>query len=317
MKLDFNEGYKLKDADYSLYEDFDIRNPHSLFSLGDAKIKNTSQVMYLRVNLANHEVLLIYKYVKLMKVQFVRLLHTPITKPRDLNLENKILRSLSKHPQVQEIVTSEEDYLQHKITIPTIPDIYADDFYDTLDEELVQKVNKGKRRSKIKYTKYKDRINFRKANQDDYLDIINLMQTWMKNKADHNDLFNKKTFSTVEKKFPMLLQDPFSIYVTTFDDEIIAFEVFAREGDKVVQLVNQAHPSPEYLQWDEDLNKEIYAYGLKWHHLLTINEFTKDPSIRLIHYEYASNLKGGLWNFKNMMYSSKVHLIRMKFRKER
>jgi len=317
MKLDFNEGYKLKGVNQDFYEEWGLKDSHSLMFISDAKIKNTSQVMYLTVNLANHEVLLIYKYVKLMKVQFVRLLHTPITKPRNLSLENKILKSLSKHPQVQEIVTSEEDYLQHKITIPTTPDIYADDFYDTLDEELVQKVNKGKRRSKIKYTKYKDRINFRKANQDDYLDIINLMQTWMKNKADRNDLFNKKTFSTVEKKFPMLLQDPFSIYVTTFDDEIIAFEVFAREGDKVVQLVNQAHPSPECLQWGEDLNKEIYAYALKWHHLLTINEFTKDPSIRLIHYEYASNLKGGLWNFKNMMYSSKVHLIRMKFRKER
>ena len=313
MKLDFNEGYKLKGVSQDFYKEWGLKDSHSLMFISDAKIKNTSQVMYLTVNLANHEVLLIYKYVKLMKVQFVRLLHTPITKPRNIELENKILHMLSKHPQVQEIVTSEDDYLEHNIK-PS-DDIYADDFFDLLTNELIQKVNKGKRRSKIKYTKYKDRIGFRKANQDDYLDIINIMKSWMQNKENNKDLFNKKTFNTVEKKFSMLLQDPFSIYVTTFDDEIIAFEVFAREGDKVVQLVNQAHPSPEYLQWDEDLNKEIHAYGLKWHHLLTINEFTKDPSIRLIHYEYSSKIGGGLWNFKNMMYSNKVHLIRMKFRK--
>ena len=316
MKLDFNDGVKLKEVDQNFLDEWGVENIHSLMFISDAKIKNTSQVMFLEVNIGGHEVLLVYKYVKLMKVQFIRLLHCPITKPRDITLENKILRGLSKHPQVQEIVTSEDDYREHKIAIPTTPDLYADDFFDILDEELVTRVNKGKRRSKIKYTKYKDRINFRKANQDDYLDIINLMQTWMKNKEDNKDLFNKKTFNTVEKKFPMLLQDPFSIYVTTFDDEIIAFEVFAREGDRVVQLVNQAQPSAECLQWDEDLSKEIHAYCLKWHHLLTINEFIKDPSIRLIHYEYASRIGGGLHNFKCMMYSNKVHLIRMKFRKE-
>ena len=251
-----------------------------------------------------------------MKVQFVRLLHTPITKPRNIELENKILRMLSKHPQVQEIVTSEDDLIEHNISIPTTPDLYATDFYDPLDEELLNKVTKGKRRSKIKYTKYKDRINFRKANQDDYLDIINLMQAWMKNKSDNNDLFNKKTFNTVEKKFSMLLQDPFSVYVTTFDDEIIAFEVFAKEGDKVVQLVNQAFPSSECLQWDEVINKEIYDYCLKWHHMLTIQEFIKYSSIRTIEYEYASKFGGGLWNFKNMMYSKQRRIIRMKFKKE-
>lgn len=314
MRLDFNDGVKLKEVDQNFLDAYGVENIHSLMFISDAKIKNTSQVMFMELNIANHEVLLLYKYVKLMKVQFVRLLHTPITKPRNIELENKILRMLSKHPQVQEIVTSEDDYLEHNIKPSN--DIYADDFFDPLTNELIQKVNKGKRRSKIKYTKYKDRINFRKANQDDYLDIMNIMNTWMKNKADNNDLFNKKTFNTVEKKFSMLLQDPFSVYVTTFDDEIIAFEVFAKEGDKVVQLVNQAYPSSECLQWDEVTNKEIYDYCLKWHHLLTINEFIKDPSIRLIHYEYASRIGGGLHNFKCMMYSNKVHLIRMKFRKE-
>ena len=313
--IDFNKGYKLKNENTDFYESWGMTNEHSLLFISDAKIKNTSQVMYLNFRTQGHEVLVLYKYVKLMKVQFVRLLHTPITKPRNIELENKILRMLSKHPQVQEIVTSEDDYLGHKIAIPSQPDLYATDFYDPLDEELLNKVTKGKRRSKIKYTKYKDRINFRKANQDDYLDIINLMQAWMKNKSDNNDLFNKKTFNTVEKKFSMLLQDPFSVYVTTFDDEIIAFEVFAKEGDKVVQLVNQAFPSSECLQWGEVINKEIYDYCLKWHHMLTIQEFIKDPSIRLIHYEYSSKLGGGLWNFKNMMYSNKVRLIRMKFRK--
>ena len=313
--IDFNNGYKLKEANTDFYEDWGMTNKHSLLFISDAKIKNTSQVMYLTFKAQDHDVLILYKYVKLMKVQFVRLLHSPITKPRNIELENKILKMLSKHPQVQEIVTSEDDYIEHKISIPSQPDIYADDFFDLLDEELITKVTKGKRRSKIKYTKYKDRINFRKANQDDYLDIINLMQAWMKNKSDNNDLFNKKTFNTVEKKFSMLLQDPFSVYVTTFDDEIIAFEVFAKEGDKVVQLVNQAYPSAECLQWSEVINKEIYEYCLKWHHMLTIQEFIKDPSIRLIHYEYSSKIGGGLWNFKNMMYSNKVHLIRMKFRK--
>lgn len=316
MKLDFNDGVKLKEVDQNFLDTYGVENIHSLMFISDAKIKNTSQVMFMEFNIANHEVLLIYKYVKLMKVQFVRLLHTPITKPRNIELENKLLRMLSKHPQVQEIVTSEDDYLEHKISIPSQPDLYATDFYDPLDEELLNKVTKGKRRSKIKYTKYKDRINFRKANQDDYLDIINLMQAWMKNKSDNNDLFNKKTFNTVEKKFSMLLQDPFSVYVTTFDDEIIAFEVFAKEGDKVVQLVNQAFPSSECLQWDEVINKEIYDYCLKWHHMLTIQEFIKDPSIRLIHYEYASKFGGGLWNFKNMMYSKQRRIIRMKFKKE-
>ena len=313
--IDFNNGYKLKEANTDFYEDWGMTNKHSLLFISDAKIKNTSQVMYLTFKVQDHDVLILYKYVKLMKVQFVRLLYSPITKPRNIELENKILKMLSKHPQVQEIVTSEDDYIEHKIPIPSQPDLYATDFYDPLDEELLNKVTKGKRRSKIKYTKYKDRINFRKANQDDYLDIINLMQAWMKNKSDNNDLFNKKTFNTVEKKFSMLLQDPFSVYVTTFDDEIIAFEVFAKEGDKVVQLVNQAYPSPECLQWGEVINKEIYDYCLKWHHMLTIQEFIKDPSIRLIHYEYSSKIGGGLWNFKNMMYSNKVHLIRMKFRK--
>ena len=314
--IDFNKGYKLKNENTDFYESWGMTNEHSLLFISDAKIKNTSQVMYLNFRAQGHEVLVLYKYVKLMKVQFVRLLCTPITKPRNIELENKLLCMLSKHPQVQEIVTSEDDYLEHKISIPSQPDLYATDFYDPLDEELLNKVTKGKRRSKIKYTKYKDRINFRKANQDDYLDIINLMQTWMKNKSDNNDLFNKKTFNTVEKKFPMLLQDPFSVYVTTFDDEIIAFEVFAKEGDKVVQLVNQAFPSTEYFQWDEVINKEIYDYCLKWHHMLTIQEFIKDPSIRLIHYEYASKIGGGLHNFKMMMYSQHIRLIRMKFRKE-
>ena len=314
--IDFNNGYKLKEANTDFYEDWGMTNKHSLLFISDAKIKNTSQVMYLNFRTQGHEVLVLYKYVKLMKVQFVRLLCTPITKPRNIELENKILRMLSKHPQVQEIVTSEDDYLEHKISIPSQPDLYAIDHYDILNNDLIAKVTKGKRRSKIKYTKYKDRIGFRKANQDDYLDIINLMQAWMKNKSDNNDLFNKKTFNTVEKKFPMLLQDPFSVYVTTFDNEIIAFEVFAKEGDKVVQLVNQAFPSSECLQWGEVINKEIYDYCLKWHHMLTIQEFIKDPSIRLIHYEYASKIGGGLHNFKMMMYSQHIRLIRMKFRKE-
>ena len=314
--IDFINGYKLKEANTDFYEDWGMTNKHSLLFISDAKIKNTSQVMYLNFRTQGHEVLVLYKYVKLMKVQFVRLLCTPITKPRNIELENKILRMLSKHPQVQEIVTSEDDYIEHKISIPSQPDLYAIDHYDILNNDLIAKVTKGKRRSKIKYTKYKDRIGFRKANQDDYLDIINLMQAWMKNKSDNNDLFNKKTFNTVEKKFPMLLQDPFSVYVTTFDNEIIAFEVFAKEGDKVVQLVNQAFPSSECLQWGEVINKEIYDYCLKWHHMLTIQEFIKDPSIRLIHYEYASKIGGGLHNFKMMMYSQHIRLIRMKFRKE-
>jgi len=314
--IDFNNGYKLKEANTDFYEDWGMTNKHSLLFISDAKIKNTSQVMYLTFKVQDHDVLILYKYVKLMKVQFVRLLCTPITKPRNIELENKILRMLSKHPQVQEIVTSEDDYIEHKISIPSQPDLYAIDHYDILNNDLIAKVTKGKRRSKIKYTKYKDRIGFRKANQDDYLDIINLMQAWMKNKSDNNDLFNKKTFNTVEKKFPMLLQDPFSVYVTTFDNEIIAFEVFAKEGDKVVQLVNQAFPSSECLQWGEVINKEIYDYCLKWHHMLTIQEFIKDPSIRLIHYEYASKIGGGLHNFKMMMYSQHIRLIRMKFRKE-
>ena len=314
--IDFNNGYKLKEANTDFYEDWGMTNKHSLLFISDAKIKNTSQVMYLTFKVQDHDVLILYKYVKLMKVQFVRLLCTPITKPRNIELENKILRMLSKHPQVQEIVTSEDDYIEHKISIPSQPDLYAIDHYDILNNDLIAKVTKGKRRSKIKYTKYKDRIGFRKANQDDYLDIINLMQAWMKNKSDNNDLFNKKTFNTVEKKFSMLLQDPFSVYVTTFDNEIIAFEVFAKEGDKVVQLVNQAFPSSECLQWGEVINKEIYDYCLKWHHMLTIQEFIKDPSIRLIHYEYASKIGGGLHNFKMMMYSQHIRLIRMKFRKE-
>lgn len=50
--------------------------------------------------------------------------------------------------------------------------------------------------------------------------------------------------------------------------------------------------------------------------MLTIQEFIKYPSIRTIEYEYASKFGGGLWNFKNMMYSKQRRIIRMKFKKE-
>ena len=50
--------------------------------------------------------------------------------------------------------------------------------------------------------------------------------------------------------------------------------------------------------------------------MLTIQEFIKYSSIRTIEYEYASKFGGGLWNFKNMMYSKQRRIIRMKFKKE-
>lgn len=313
--IDFNKGAKLKDAPLDFYNYWDIPRINSPMFISDAIIKNTPLVMYQIFNINGHEVLLVYKFFKIIKVQFVRLLHFPITKPRNIELETKLLNLFSKHPQIQDIATSEDDYLEHKINIPSNADILGDDFFDNLDDEMFNKVNKGKRKSKIKYTKYKDRIGFRKAVSEDYFDIINIMDKWMQNKLNSNALYNKKTFNNVRKNFQTFLQEPFNIYVTTFDDEILQYEVLCKEGDKIVQLVNQAYPSPDDLPFDEVLRKEVWDYCLKWNHMLTINEFINSEYKRL-EYEY-SMLDRGLHTFKSMMYSNKKRIYLMKFKKNK
>ena len=67
MNIDFNNGLSFKDAPDTLLTDFNIKEPNSLLCRGDAKIKNTNQVMYLKLNINDHEVLLIYKYIKIIK----------------------------------------------------------------------------------------------------------------------------------------------------------------------------------------------------------------------------------------------------------
>ena len=312
MNIDFNNGLSFKDAPDSLLTDFNINEPNSLLCRGDAKIKNTNQVMYLLLNINDHEVLLIYKYVKIIKNQFIRLLHFPITKPHNVGLEVQLLKLLSKHPQIQEILTTKTDLEYHNFPIRDNYDLWATDFYDILDESHA-KVNRGKHKSKVKYTKYKDRIQFRKATEDDYLDIMNILHEWKQFKIDDDTLFNKKTFHTVEKKFSELLYPPFATYITLFDGVIVAFEVVHDEGDTLFQLVNQAYRKPDQLPFDEIIAKDIIAYVHKWNHLLTINEL--HDKYKIINYEYASDPNGGLFNFKRNLYTYEVPLYRLKFKK--
>ena len=62
----------------------------------------------------------------------------------------------------------------------------------------------------------------RVATQDDYFDILNILTLWEKNKQDNDTLYNKKTFNTIKNKFPLLLEKPFTTYVTTFKDIIVS-----------------------------------------------------------------------------------------------
>lgn len=308
--IDFNAGTPLKDASNDLFLKYNIKDIHSLISIGDATIKNTTQVMYMELNFNSTPVLIIYKYVKIIKNQFVRLLHFPITKDGDVTLENKVLKFLSKQDVVQEIVTSDEDLIHHNFAIKDNFDLYATDFYDILDNDLVYKVNRGKYKSKIKYTKYKDSIDFRHATTDDYTDIMILMNTWKTYKDDTDKLFNKKTFNTIEKHFETLLLPPFYTYVITFNGNIVAFEVLYEQGDILYQLVNQA-----YREINDVATKDVIDYVHKWNHKLTIDTFINLNRFKIINYEYASDPNGGLFNFKNNMYAYKTPLYRLKFKK--
>ena len=312
MNIDFNEGHPLKDFPQIL-EKYPII-PHSLIHPHDAKIKNTSMIKFIEIKVNDIEILLLYKFVKMMKVQFVRLLHTPISITNDIELNKRVLKLLSQHPLITQLITTQKDLTIHSLPIPK--DIYAYDFYSLLEPKFVE-VNKGKHKSKIKYTKYKDRIQFMKVDITHYDAISHILSAWMSNKIDTSELFNKKTFSNIQRNYPkLILDDNFLIYVTCFDNIPIAFEVLSKQGNHLYQLVNQAYPTLDYyiqLFNDYELAKEIHAYVHKWQHLLTINEFY--DSYEYINYGYAQDINGGLYNFKNMLYRDRFLLYKLIFKK--
>lgn len=304
-----NFGNKLyKNMPIEVFEEFNIDKLNSLLCIGDAKIKNTSAIKYDIFKVNNIDVLIVYKDIKLFKNKFIRLLHTPIAKNRNIDLENKILKLLSQDERIGELVTTREDLEEHNLHIKYNQDIWATDFYDILDDNLIYSVNRGKYKSKIKYTKYKDEITFREATKDDYLDIINLMEEWKDYKEKEGTLYNKSTFNNIKKNFELFLSRPFYTYVITYKDMIVSFEILYEQGNILFQLVNQA-----YREVNEFINKDIIDYVHKWNHKLTIDTFYS--KYKIINYEYASNPKGGLYNFKNNLYQCKSPLYKLKFKR--
>ena len=304
--IDFNKGNKFKNIKQEELPKVDIS---SLLCIGDARIKNTNDVMYLNILINNTPTFIIYKKVSLYKNQYIRLLHFPITTPRNPQLECKILMALrQQYPQIQEILTTMQDFEEHNVDITRFKcKIWATDFYDPLPQQ-----KNGKHKSKIKYTKYQDLINMRLAQEQDYLDIMNILTLWEQDKKINDTLYNKKTFNSIKNNFPLFLQDPFKVYVTTFKDTIVSYQILYSQGDILFQLVNQAYKRD--IPTLEEYSKDIIAYVHKWQHYLTLLEFN-DQYAR-INYEYASNQKGGLYNFKNNLYQCKEELIQLKFKED-
>ena len=302
--INFNKGNKFKDYQGAL--DVPLS---SLLCIGDARIKNTNEVMYLTISINNTPTTLIYKKVSLYKNQYIRLLHFPITTPRNPQLECKILSLLIQQcKNINEILTTMQDFEEHGYDITKLKSkIWATDFYDILPI-----YKNGQHKSKIKYTKYQDLIDMRAATQDDYFDILNILTLWEKNKQDNDTLYNKKTFNTIKNKFPLLLEKPFTTYVTTFKDIIVSYQILYEQGDVTFQLVNQAYKTP--IKGLDEYSKDIISYVHKWQHYLTLQLL--NDKCKIINYEYASNRKGGLYNFKNNLYQNKEPLYQVKFNRE-
>lgn len=298
-----SDAQALRDLSLEKFNEFPLDTVFGMATPAYAKAITSPSLKYKIFKVNGDEVLVLFKQVNMFKVHYKRLLGTPISKTRNRRIELALFKKLMQLEDVTEVQLLEQNAKDFGIPFSSAT-LNGAEF--TVNPKEVIKTMNGKYRQRYFINKYKDDIEFRDVKESDFINIINLLNDWIKHKDSEEGVHSKPIYKNIIKDPYKYLMGDYVTKVIYYKGDLFAFSVYSVTSDKVFQITNIVSTFNDYFPHNliKGGNRIVYYYA--------IQEFQDKNAIS---YMGSIDLKSNVFKNKELVYKTYDNVHRVQFKK--